>query len=175
MVGPNSSQGPTPHGAHINPEHGRPPTRRSVLHSALHQDAPRTEHRAPEPHGCCDVEGHLFIGLIGTQAGDPEVLDAAGAVQSGAQGIAGVRKGPGAVQDSLEHRVQVQALVDVQAGLAQAGEAVPQRLILPLEIIVLLHVSTRYPDWGPSPVPRGRSRTDAGPRCGLDRPLFARF
>jgi len=47
---------------------------------------------------------------------------------------AGQGQGAGGVEDALEHLVEVQALVDAEAGLAEARQALPQRLYLPLPI-----------------------------------------
>ena len=67
------------------------------------------------------------LGLLGGQAGDHEILHLSGVPHGGDEGVAGVRQRTGAIQDSLQHRVELEALVDPQAGLAQPRETVPQR------------------------------------------------
>ena len=83
-------------------------------------------------------------GFIGGQAGDEEFLRLARPVQGGDQGIPGAGQCAGAVQDALQHRVQVKALVDAQAGLAEAGQPLPQGFDFPAEVAVILHV---VPSW----------------------------
>ena len=51
-------------------------------------------------------------------------------VQEGDDAVACPGKRPGAVQDSLEHRLEIEALVDAQAGLGKPGKPLPQRFIL---------------------------------------------
>ena len=55
---------------------------------------------------------------LGGQPGGQEVLHPAPVVQQGHHPVAGGGQGAGRVQDALEHRVEVQALVDAPAGLA---------------------------------------------------------
>ena len=54
-------------------------------------------------------------GLLGSQPGIEEVLNPPPVVQEGDDAVAGAGQRPGAVQDPLEHRPEVQALVDAQA------------------------------------------------------------
>ena len=91
-------------------------------------------------------------GLIGSQPGIEEVLYPPRVVQEGDDPVARPGQRPGAVQDPLEHRPEVQALVDAQAGLAEAGQSLPQGLIFPGQLICVFHP------------PDLRSGTD-GPRC----------
>ena len=44
------------------------------------------------------------------------------------------------VQNALQHRVEVKALVDAQAGLGQPGQPVPQLRYLPLPLFGLVHL-----------------------------------
>ena len=68
-------------------------------------------------------------GLLGSQPGVEEVLYTPAVVQEGDDPVAGAGQRPGAVQDPLEHRPEVQALVDAQAGLAEAGQPLSQGLV----------------------------------------------
>ena len=76
-----------------------------------------------------------------------EVLYPPRIVQEGDDPVAGAGQRPGAVQDPLEHRPEVQALVDAQAGLAEAGQPLPQGLVFPGQLT------------GVSPSPRPPSRS----------------
>ena len=78
-------------------------------------------------------------GLIGSQPGIEEVLYPPPVVQEGDDPVAGAGQRPGAVQDPLEHGVEVQALVDAQAGLAEAGQPLPQGLVFPGQLICVSH------------------------------------
>ena len=51
-------------------------------------------------------------------------------VEEGHHPVASSRQRPGRVQDPLHHRVEIQAVVDAQAGLAQLGQAPTQSLYL---------------------------------------------
>ena len=68
--------------------------------------------------------------------GAEEGVFVSGIVDGGDDAVVGVGEGTGAVEDLLEDvvQVQVEALVDEEAGLAEAGETVPQggdvRLVL---------------------------------------------
>ena len=77
--------------------------------------------------------------LLGSQPGIEEVLYPPGIVEEGDDPVAGAGQRSGAVQDSLQHRLEVQALVDAQAGLAEAGQALPQRLVFPGQITSVTH------------------------------------
>ena len=90
--------------------------------------------------------------FLGSQPGVEEILYPPRIVQEGDDPVAGAGQRPGAVQDPLEHRPEVQALADAQAGLAEPGQPLPQGLVLPGQLICVFHP------------PDLRSGTD-GPRC----------
>ena len=71
--------------------------------------------------------------LFGGDAGADEVLYASGLVEGYQRPIASVRQRTSAVDDPLEHRVEVEALVDAEAGRTELGEPVEQRRTLVLE------------------------------------------
>ena len=91
-------------------------------------------------------------GLLGSQPGIEEVLYPPPIVQEGDDAVAGAGQRPGAVQDPLEHGVEVQALVDAQAGLAEAGQPLPQGLVFPGQLICVSH-------------PQDLRSSMDGPRC----------
>ena len=82
---------------------------------------------------------HKSLALFRSQPGGDEVLYPPRLVQQGDDAVAGAGQRAGAVQDPLQHRVEVEALVDAQAGLAQPGQPVPQLRYLPLKIVCLFH------------------------------------
>ena len=77
--------------------------------------------------------------LLRAHARGEEVLHAAVIVVEGHHAVASVGERPGGVQDSLQYGVELQALVDAKAGLAQPGQTLPQRLILSLQPVGLVH------------------------------------
>ena len=97
--------------------------------------------------------------LLGGQSGVEEVLDAPGVVQEGDDAVAGAGQGAGAVQDALEHVVEVQALADAQAGLAEAGQPLAQGLVFFTQLAVVLHAPDLHSsrDGPPFPGAPGRS------------------
>ena len=78
-------------------------------------------------------------GLLGSQPGVEEVLYPPPVVQEGDDPVAGAGQRPGAVQDPLQHRPEVQALADVQAGLAEPGQPLPQGLVFPGQLPGIPH------------------------------------
>ena len=73
-----------------------------------------------------------------------EVLNRPSCADEGNHAVPCSGEGAGGVQHPLEHRLEVQALVDAQAGLAQPGEAVPQGLVLPLKLVGVPHPFDLY-------------------------------
>ena len=69
------------------------------------------------------------LAFFGGDAGGDEGLYAPGVVKGHQRAIAGPGQRTGAVYDPLQNGVEVEAPADAKAGLAQPGEAVPQRLI----------------------------------------------
>ena len=96
-------------------------------------------------------------GLLGSQPGIEEFLYPPPIVQEGDDPVAGAGQRPGAVQDPLEHRLEVQALVDAQAGLAEAGQPLPQGVVFQGQIPGVTHsYDLRSGLYGPrSPGPPG--------------------
>ena len=76
-------------------------------------------------------------GLLGGHPGGEEVRYPSRIVQEGDDAIAGFGERPGGVQNALQHRVEVEAFVDAQAGRAQP---VPQLRYLPLPLFGLVHL-----------------------------------
>ena len=91
---------------------------------------------------------HKLPTLIGGQAGGQKVLHLLCIVKGGDYAVAGVGQRPGAVEDLLQYRVGVEALVDAEAGLAQLGEAVAQHfnLLVALVVVIQLIISLMMPD-----------------------------
>ena len=90
---------------------------------------------------------------MGAQPGRQEVLDPSPVVQEGHHPVAGAGQGAGRVQRPLEHLVEVQALVDAQAGLTETGEAFLQGLEVPVKLFRLVHFF--LPARTPGPLRRG--------------------
>ena len=67
--------------------------------------------------------------LFGGDAGGDEGLYAPGVVEGHQRAIAGPGQRTGAVYDPLQNGVEVEAPADAKAGLAEPGEALPQRLV----------------------------------------------
>ena len=86
---------------------------------------------------------HKSLALFRSQPGGDEVLYPPRLIQQGDDAVAGPGQRAGAVQDPLEHRVEVEALVDAQAGLAEPGQPVPQLRYLPRLIVCLVHFAPR--------------------------------
>ena len=53
------------------------------------------------------------------------------------RGVGRARHGAGAVQDALQRRLYVEALIDAQAGAAEPGQPVPQRRYLTVSFVRL--------------------------------------
>ena len=100
--------------------------------------------------------------LLGGQPGVEEVLDAARVVQEGDDAVAGAGQGAGAVQDPLEHVVEVQALADAQAGRAEAGQPLPQGLVFFTQLPGIFHAHDLYSSRDGPPFPGAPGRS--GPR-----------
>ena len=98
--------------------------------------------------------------LFRSQPGGYEVLYLPRLIQQGDDAVARPGQGAGAVQHPLEHRVEVEALVDAQAGLAQAGQPVPQLRNLSRLIVCLFHFPPRI--GLPTAMSRRRAVPDAG-------------
>ena len=77
-------------------------------------------------------------GLLGSQAGDQKLLYASRFIEGGDEGVLRPGQRPGPVRNALQYRVEVDALVDAQAGLAQPGEAVSRQFhsLIPLGVIL---------------------------------------
>ena len=73
--------------------------------------------------------GHLpeAVELFGGNARGQHLLPLTIPVQHDEDAVAGARQGARRIQNVLQHGVEVDALVDAQAGRAEAREAVPQR------------------------------------------------
>lgn len=69
-------------------------------------------------------------------------------VNGGDASAAGPGEATGAVDDTLEHHVQVEALVDAQAGLAQPGHPFPQGFDLSQKIVLPVPSPSSSPQWG---------------------------
>ena len=90
------------------------------------------------------------LGSVSWRTGTPccgvprgeEVLPVAGVVRKGHHAVTGAGQGTGTVQDTLEQRVEAQAPVDAQAGLAEPGEPLPQRLDFPQQFVLPVRPST---------------------------------
>ena len=80
--------------------------------------------------------------LLRRQTGDEEILDLTRLVQRRDQRVSRLRQGPRAVQHAVQHRVEVQALVNPQARLRQARQALLQIAYLLVAVVVLGHWST---------------------------------
>ena len=115
-----------------------------------------------EPHPVRQVPHPL--GLLGAQAGGQEVLYLPGLVQQDEGPVAGAGQRPGAVQDPLQNGVEVQALVDAQAGLAQPGQPVSEVLSLKVTGILPVHLHSFF---------RAREGRHSSHRRNADLPLTA--
>ena len=90
----------------------------------------------PHPAGQLPEQPGL---LFGHPRGE-EVRYPSRIVQEGDHPVAGFGERPGGVQNALQHRVEVEAFVDAQAGRAQPGQPVPQLMYLPLLLFGLVHL-----------------------------------
>ena len=75
--------------------------------------------------------------VVGAHARNEVVFHLARFVQGGDEGVSGARHGAGAVQDALQRRLDVEALIDAQAGAAEPGQPVPQRRYLTVSFVRL--------------------------------------
>ena len=81
--------------------------------------------------------------FLGGDAGGEEGFYAPGVVEGHQRAIAGLSQRTGAVYDPLQDGVEVEALADAEAGLAQPGETVSQPLILLPQPLGFLKGNTR--------------------------------
>ena len=82
------------------------------------------------------------LGLFGGKAGGEEVPHPSGLIKEGDHPVAGLRESTCRVQHLLQHRVEVEALVDAQTGLAQPGQPFPQGLDLSQQVVLSVHSPT---------------------------------
>ena len=99
--------------------------------------------------------------LFGRQAGGDEVQQPPLVVQGRDGAEAGAGQGAGVVHHLLKDGIGVEALVDAQAGLAEAGQPVPHRIVrlVPAGTLGLLHLPSLL-----SPSPESGSAPEAGCR-----------
>ena len=83
---------------------------------------------------------HPPVLLVGEPGGD-EVPGQPRLVDGGDGAVARVGERAGALDDLLEHRVEVEAGADAQAGRAQGGDALAQRFDLAVEVVVSVQAS----------------------------------
>ena len=76
------------------------------------------------------------------QAGGDEVLELSRVVEDGDAAHPCAGQGARPVQDLLQHGIEVEVFGDVQAGLAQPEEPLPQRRYLPHRVVWSLHLVT---------------------------------
>ena len=93
----------------------------------------------PQALGQVPVPRAFFRG----DAGGHEGLYAPGGVEGRQRAIAGPGQLTGAVYDPLQDGVEVEAPADAKAGLAQPGEAVPQRLIFSPQLVCFMKRDAR--------------------------------
>ena len=83
---------------------------------------------------------HPPVLLVGEPGGD-EVPGLARLVDGGDGAVARAGERAGALDDLLEHRVEVEAGADAQAGRAQGGDALAQRFDLAVAVVVTVQAS----------------------------------
>ena len=76
------------------------------------------------------------------QAGGDEVLELSRVVEDGYAANPCAGQGARPVQDPLQHGIEVEVFGDVQAGLAQPGEPLPERHYLPHRVVRSIHIVT---------------------------------
>ena len=76
------------------------------------------------------------------QAGGDEVLEPSCIVEDGDAAHPCAGQGARPVQDPLQHGIEVEVFGDMQAGLAQPGEPLPERRYLPHRVVWSLHLVT---------------------------------
>ena len=76
------------------------------------------------------------------QAGGDEVLEPSCVVEGGDAAHPCAGQGAHPVQNPLQLGIEVEVLGDVQAGLAQPGEPLPERRYLPHRVVRLVHLVT---------------------------------
>ena len=81
------------------------------------------------------------LGLLGGHPGGEEVLHFARIVRQGHDPVAGSRQRARRVENLLQHRVEVEALVDAPAGLAEARETLPQPGDLRGRVVSWVHLA----------------------------------
>ena len=95
---------------------------------------------------------HPPVLLVGEPGGD-EVPGLARLVDGGDGAVARAGERAGALDDLLQHRVEVEARADAQAGRAQGGDALAQRFVLAGEVVVSVQPSLLLvPNAGRKPV-----------------------
>ena len=75
---------------------------------------------------------HQHSALLGRHPGGDEVRDLPRGVEDDDAAVAGAGQHPCTVDDLVQDGVEIQGLADAQAGLAQAGQALPQSGDLPI-------------------------------------------
>ena len=73
--------------------------------------------------------------LLASQPGGQEALHPVLMVEQGHHAVAGASQGPGGVQRPLEDTIEVEALVDAEAGLAEPRQTLLQGLDLPVPVV----------------------------------------
>ena len=111
-----------------------------------------------QPHALRKVPYPL--GLFGSEARRQKVLYLRRIVKEHNDAVQRARQRAGAVQDALQHRVEVEAFVDPKVGLVQTGQALTQRFYVSNVFVRVLHL--RPPSNG-RPSNAGRLRDKAQP------------
>ena len=101
-------------------------------------------------------------GILEGQSGDAEVLQLSPIVQGGDDAVAGPGQGAGALQDALQNVVQVEALVDAETGVAEAGKPLAQRGYLPVADVGFAQLAPPCRPAGPVPGHRSEPVLGAG-------------
>ena len=86
------------------------------------------------------------LGLFGSEARRQEVLYLRRIVKEHNHAVQRARQRAGAVQDALQHRVEVEAFVDPKVGLVQPGQALTQRSYLSIALVHVLHLLLAFSD-----------------------------
>ena len=80
--------------------------------------------------------------LLGGQSGGDEVLELPFVVEDGDAAHPRAGQGAGSIHDLSQDGIEVEVFVDAQTGLAQPGEALPQRLYLSHKLVGSLQLIT---------------------------------
>ena len=97
-----------------------------------------------QPHALRKVPYPL--GLFGSEARRQKVLYLRRIVKEHNDAVQRARQRAGAVQDALQHRVEVEAFVDAKVGLVQPGQALTQRFHLSVALVHFLHLLLAFSD-----------------------------